>query len=177
MQQNQTFQSRLTGILKHPLFMAGAAAAIALGLFAFVTDMPAYAGTASETCANCHVMDSMYENYNHAAHQPWAECADCHLPHENMISYYVEKGRQGIHDVYVFSTGTTPELIRLNENSKVTMQANCIRCHTDAVETIMTGVQPYDRSCWECHRPAAHGPRGAADPPSRIPSYTPPKGE
>src|SRR5512134_2212527 len=80
MQQTQTLQSRLIGILKHPLFMAGAAAAVALGLFAFVTEAPAYAGTASETCANCHVMDSMYENYYRAAHHQWAECADCHLP-------------------------------------------------------------------------------------------------
>lgn len=162
MQQTQTLQSRLIGILKHPLFMAGAAAAVALGLFAFVTDAASYGGTASETCANCHVMDSMYENYYRAAHQPWAECADCHLPHQNAVTYYMEKGRQGMHDVYVFSTGTTPALIRLNENSKEIVQANCIRCHTEAVETIMTGVQPYDRSCWECHRHAAHGPRGAA---------------
>jgi cytochrome c nitrite reductase small subunit len=67
-----------------------------------------------------------------------------------------------MHDVYVFSTGTTPELIRLNENSREIVQANCIRCHTDAVETIMTGVQPFERRCWDCHRSTAHGDRGSS---------------
>ena len=92
-------------MLRHPLTWAVMAAVAALAVFVFVTEAPAYAGTASETCANCHVMDSMYENYFHAPHRPWAECADCHLPHENAVTYYMEKGRQGMHDVYVFSTG------------------------------------------------------------------------
>jgi cytochrome c nitrite reductase small subunit len=96
---------------KTPIFIAVTAAVIALGVFVFVTDAPAYAGTDSETCNNCHVMNPMYENYYHAAHQRVAECADCHLPHENLVAYYFEKGRQGAHDVYVFSTGTTPEMI------------------------------------------------------------------
>ena len=138
------------------------AAVAALGVFVFVTDAPAYAGTASETCANCHVMDSMYENHFHAPHRTWTECSDCHLPHENVIAYYFEKGRQGMHDVYVFSTGTTPALIRLNENSREIVQENCIRCHEQAVETIMIGVQPFERRCWECHRGTAHGERGSS---------------
>ena len=50
-------------ILKNALYVAIAAAVIALAAFAFVTDAPAYAGTAAATCANCHVMDLMYENY------------------------------------------------------------------------------------------------------------------
>ena len=152
-------------ILKSPLFWAITAAVAALAVFVFVTDAPAYAGTASETCANCHVMDSMYENYYHGAHQPWAECADCHLPHDNLLGYFIEKGRQGMHDVYVFGTGTTPEVIRLNTHSEGIIQENCIRCHKDAVETIMSGAQPFDRGCWECHRSTAHGARGASAVP------------
>lgn len=173
-----TLQSRLTTFLGHPVSLALAAAAAALGLFAFVTEAPAYAGTASETCANCHVMDAAYENYYRGAHQSWAECADCHLPHANLVSTYFEKGRQGMHDVYVFSTGQTPDLIRLNQNSKGIVQANCLRCHAEAVEAIMTGVQPYERSCWECHRRAAHGARGAASANYQDTAlYPQPKGE
>jgi len=165
-------------IFKGTLFLPIAAATAALGVFVFVTDAPAYAGTASETCANCHVMDSMYENYYHAAHQPWAECASCHLPHDNLVNYYFEKGRQGMHDVYVFSTGRTPELIRLNESSKEIVQANCVRCHAEAVETIMTGVQAFERRCWDCHRWTAHGPRGTAAVPFQDTTFYPPgKGE
>ncbi len=150
---------------KIPIFIAIAAAAIALGVFVLVTDAPAYAGTASETCNNCHVMEPMYENYYHAAHQRAAECADCHLPHQNVIAYYIEKGRQGAHDVYVFSLGKTPEVIRANEHSQEIIQSNCIRCHQQTVETITMGAQPFERQCWDCHRNVAHGPRGLSNTP------------
>ena len=40
------------------------------------------------------------------------------------------------------------------------VQANCIRCHNDTVESILAGPQPFDRTCWSCHRSVAHGPRG-----------------
>jgi cytochrome c nitrite reductase small subunit len=149
-------------ILKNAPYLALAAAVVALAVFAFVTDAPAYAGTASATCANCHVMDSMYENYYHAAHHAWAVCADCHLPHTNIVAYYFEKGRQGMHDVYVFGTGQTPPVIHISDHSKSIVQQNCVRCHESAVESIMVGAQPFERDCWECHRNVAHGPRGAA---------------
>ena len=162
-------------MLRNPLFIAIAAAVIALGTFVFVTDAPAYAGTNSETCANCHVMDSMYENYYHSAHREWAECSSCHLPHDNLVNYYFEKGRQGMHDVYVFSTGQTPEVIRANEHSKEIIQENCIHCHEDAVETIMMGTQPFDRYCWDCHRNIAHGARGGSIVPYQDSNFYPVK--
>lgn len=164
--RNQKSSSASQGetMLKAPLFWAAAAAVVALAIFAFVTEAPAYAGTAAETCANCHVMDLMYENYFHGGHRPWAECVDCHLPHDNPVSYYMEKGRQGMHDVYVFGTGQTPQLIRLSDHSRGIIQNNCVRCHEEAVESIMTGMQPFERDCWACHRSAAHGLRGAAMP-------------
>ena len=160
------------------LLLAIAAAVIALGVFVFVTDAPAYAGTASATCANCHVMDSMYENYYHAAHHAWAVCAECHLPHDNVVDYYYEKGRLGMHDVYIFSTGQTPQVIDISLHSKQIVQQNCIRCHQSTVESILAGAQPFERSCWECHRTAAHGPRGAALLPYQDSNlYPPEKGE
>lgn len=143
-----------------PILIALTAFIIAMGVFLLVTDAAAYAGTHAETCNNCHVMHPMYENYYHAAHRRAAECADCHLPHENVIAYYFEKGRQGMHDVYVFSTGTTPELIRANEHSQEIIQSNCIRCHKETVESIVMGPQAFDRNCWDCHRDVAHGERG-----------------
>ena len=152
---------------KNSLIIAVAAAVIALGVFVFVTDTPAMMGSNAETCANCHVMDAAYENWYHAPHEKWTACVDCHLPHENVFSYYFAKGKTGMHDVYVFSTGQTPELIRANEETKEWVQHNCIRCHEDAVESIMVGSQPFDRNCWDCHRNVAHGPRGISIVPQQ----------
>ena len=96
---------------KLPFFIAITAAVIALGFFVYVTDAPAYGGSAPETCANCHVMDSQYENWYHAPHEKFTECVDCHLPHENVVAYYLEKGRQGAKDVYAFTTGNMRSFI------------------------------------------------------------------
>jgi cytochrome c nitrite reductase small subunit len=142
--------------------IAIAAAVLALGYFAFVTDAIAYGGKAPETCANCHVMDSRYENWYHGAHENWAKCADCHLPHDNFAVYYAEKGRQGMKDTYAFVTGNIPPAIRAEEKTKIIVQKNCIHCHENTVESIMAGAQPFDRYCWSCHRDVAHGARGSA---------------
>jgi cytochrome c nitrite reductase small subunit len=149
-------------MFKSPLFIAIAAAVIALGTFVYVTDAPAYGGSDPETCANCHVMDSQYENWYHAPHEKWTECVDCHLPHENLAVYYMEKGRQGAKDVYAFTTGNIPVAIRASEKTKGIIQENCIRCHEQKVESIVMGAQAFDRYCWDCHRNVAHGPRGAS---------------
>jgi cytochrome c nitrite reductase small subunit len=90
---------------------------------------------------------------------------DCHLPHENIVAYYLEKGRQGAKDVYAFTTGNIPVAIRASEKSKSIIQSNCVRCHQATVETVMMGPQPFDRYCWECHRGVSHGTRGASGVP------------
>lgn len=162
---------------KYPLIIAIAVAVIALTFFVFVTDAPAYGGSAPETCANCHVMDSQYENWYHAPHEKFTECVDCHLPHANIVVYYLEKGRQGAKDVYAFTTGNIPIAIRASEKTKGIIQANCIRCHSDTVENIVMGSegQPFDRYCWECHRNVSHGARGASEVPYQDSTLYPTK--
>jgi cytochrome c nitrite reductase small subunit len=152
-------------MIKSPVIIALVIAFLALAYFAYVTDAAAYGGSAPETCANCHVMDSQYENWYHGAHQDWAKCTDCHLPHENPVAYYAEKGRQGMKDTYAFVTGNIPAAIRANDQTKEIVQANCIHCHEESVETIVMGPQPFDRYCWECHRDTAHTARGASGVP------------
>ena len=125
--------------------IAFAAAVIALGYFVFVSDAAAYGGNAPETCANCHAMDSQYENWYHGAHENFAKCTDCHLPHDNFVVYYAEKGRQGAKDTFAFVTGRIPVAIRANEKTKGIIQANCVHCHEDAAETVVMGAQPFDR--------------------------------
>ncbi len=133
---------------------------VALGAFVFVAEPLSYMGTDATTCNNCHVMDTAYENWYHAPHEKVTECVDCHLPHDNLVNYWFEKGKTGMHDVIYFSAGLTPELIRAKPEAQAIIQENCIRCHQDTVETIMAGPQPFERHCWDCHRSVAHGQRG-----------------
>jgi cytochrome c nitrite reductase small subunit len=160
---------------KYPLYLAIAAAVIAFGVFVFVTNAPAYAGTSPSTCNNCHVMDSQYENWYHAAHAEAATCAECHLPHQNIVAYYLAKARTGMHDVYVFSTGQTPILIRAKPETKHIIQDNCVRCHQATVENIVSGPQAFDRYCWDCHRSVAHGARGISIVPYQDATLYPTK--
>jgi cytochrome c nitrite reductase small subunit len=133
---------------------------LALGVFAWVTDAPSYLRHEPSTCNNCHVMDSQYENWYHAAHERFTVCTDCHLPHQNIASYYLYKGYSGMRDVYSFTFKTYPAAIRATQQTDEIVQANCIRCHNDTVENILAGTQPFDRYCWDCHRSIAHGDRG-----------------
>jgi cytochrome c nitrite reductase small subunit len=147
---------------KWPLITGVVVLAAALGIFAFVTDAPAYLGHEPTTCNNCHVMDAQYENWYHAAHERFAVCTDCHLPHQNIVSYYLYKGYSGTKDVFSFTFKTYPAAIRATRQTDKIVQANCIRCHTDTVENIVAGSQPFDRNCWDCHRSVAHGERGSS---------------
>jgi cytochrome c nitrite reductase small subunit len=145
---------------KWPLLIGIAAFLLALGLFAWATDAPAYLGHDPATCNNCHVMDSQYENWFHASHAGRAACSDCHIPHQNLLAYYFYKGKSGMHDVYSFVTRSYPAVIRAGDETRTIVQANCIRCHEDTVESILAGAQPFERNCWDCHRSVAHGERG-----------------
>ncbi len=162
-------------MFKTPFVIAVLSAILALGFFVFVTDAPSYGGSAPETCNNCHVMDSQYENWFHAPHEKVTECVDCHLPHENIAVYYLEKGRQGAKDVFAFTTGNIPVAIRASERTKSIIQDNCLRCHQDTVENIMMGAQPLDRYCWDCHRSVSHGDRGSSSVPYQDSTLYPTK--
>lgn len=157
-------------MLKLPLIIGIAAFVVAPGALLVVTDAPAYIGSDPSTCNNCHVMDAAYENWYHAGHShAQVECVDCHLPHTSVLAYYVEKGRSGMHDVWVFATGQTPATIRASEETKQIVQANCIRCHEPAVQNMLTESQDFDRRCWDCHRAVAHGDRGISIAPRQHP--------
>jgi len=146
--------------VKRYLVISFIALAAALGTFLYMTDGFSYLGHNPTSCANCHVMDSAYENWYHGGHGPSILCSECHAPHGNIIVYYFVKTKLGVRDVYSFSTGQIPTLIRATDATKRDVQANCIRCHAETVKDVMAGPQPYDRLCWDCHRATSHGERG-----------------
>jgi len=145
---------------KPPVVIAIVALTVALGVFAWATNATAYLGHNPSTCNNCHVMDAAYENWYHAAHQRFADCNECHLPHQNIVVYYLYKGYSGMKDVLSFASGSYPVAIRAEPLTRQIVQKNCIRCHEGTVNNILAGAQPFDRQCWDCHRTVMHGERG-----------------
>ena len=145
------------------------------GVFIYAAKPFSYFGTQASTCNNCHVMSSPYENWFHAPHAKVTECVDCHLPHDNPINYWYEKGKTGMHDVIYFSAGLAPVMIRAKPETQVIIQANCIRCHKDTVENIVMGPQPLERHCWDCHRSVSHGQRGISLEPYQDSAIYPAK--
>ncbi len=133
------------------LFMATLAAAV-FGLF--VLFGPPNLLAVSETpefCASCHLHESTYEDWFHFGAHRNNKCVDCHLPGENVAVHYVWKSIDGMKDVALFYSGQVPENIMLTSHGQKVVQANCIRCHSTAVEMIDN-----DRQCWSCHRRMSH---------------------
>jgi cytochrome c nitrite reductase small subunit len=147
--------------LKLPILVGMIALAAVVGVGLVATNFTAYLGNNPTTCNNCHVMDGAYEGWFHGAHQAWADCTDCHTPHA-FIPKYIVKAESGYHHVTAFVFGNIPDAIRAMESSRKVIQANCIRCHKDAVEAIIAGPMAMDfgRYCFDCHRTVAHGERG-----------------
>jgi cytochrome c nitrite reductase small subunit len=136
-----------------------AALLVVVGVGLYVTDFTAYLGNNPSTCNNCHVMDAVYESWYHGGHKTWANCNDCHTPHD-LIPKYLVKAQSGYHHVTAFMFGNIPDAIRAKDSSRAVVQENCIRCHADTVSTMMENSMEFDRYCFECHRNVAHGERG-----------------
>lgn len=130
-----------------------------IGVGLYVTDFTAYLGNNPTSCNNCHVMDAVYESWYHGGHKQWAVCADCHTPHALIPKYWV-KAVSGYHHVTAFISGKFPPAIRAKESSRKIIQENCIRCHQTTVAPLLESSQPFDRTCFDCHRTVAHGERG-----------------
>lgn len=117
-----------------------------------------------EFCASCHVMEAEYESWQHQGAHRRQACVDCHLPHDNLASYYVWKSIDGMKDVFVFHSGRVPERIEISERGQGFIQGNCIRCHSAAVDRMLSTKRP----CWECHRRLQHRLTGSFPPVQAI---------
>jgi cytochrome c nitrite reductase small subunit len=145
--------------MKLPIIIGVVALIAALIAGAYVTEFTTYLGDNPTTCNNCHVMDAAYEGWYHGAHQRAATCNDCHVPHD-FIPKYIVKAQSGYHHVTAFIFGPIPDDIRATEASLGIVQDNCIRCHLNTVEDMMSFHSTNEGYCFECHRNISHGVRG-----------------
>jgi cytochrome c nitrite reductase small subunit len=138
-----------------------------VGLFIYVF----YIGKASsylsdepKVCMNCHVMAPQYATWSHSSHRIITNCNDCHVPHNNFVSHYFFKAKDGIRHSFMFSLRLEPQVIRIKKAGLFVVQENCKRCHKQLIEqTCLINVtgQNYSKGegklCWECHRELPHG--------------------
>jgi cytochrome c nitrite reductase small subunit len=133
--------------------------AAGLGLFVFhISRADSYLSDAPETCMNCHVMTTEYVTWQHGSHAHVATCNDCHVPHDNLVSQYSFKARDGLWHATVFTMRWEPQVIRLSKGAIPVVENNCRRCHAGVIENVSLAKQAPDAEhCWDCHQEVPHG--------------------
>ncbi len=116
--------------------------------FSYLVDDP-------KACANCHIMQSVYDRWSHGSHKAVATCNDCHTP-AFFSGKYIVKAINGWNHSVAFTTGNFSEPLQITGfNEKVT-QMQCLKCHA----ALMSSVMPYhgneEMNCMTCHSGVGH---------------------
>ena len=129
--------------------LVGIAVGMAL-LLVRIANATSYLSDDPLTCINCHVMTDAYASWQRGSHGRVAVCVDCHVPHSNLVAKYAFKSRDGLKHSYVFTAGSTPQVLDLSAPAVPVVQANCVRCHDDLLSMVrLAGAT--ERRCWDCH--------------------------
>lgn len=161
---------------RRTLVLAAAVGVLAgLGGFTFrYAEGLSYFSTEPRACANCHIMRPQYDSWQKASHHTVATCVDCHLP-QAFIPKYLAKASNGWHHSKGFTLQDFAEPIQIKPGNSAILQANCLRCHADAVHLMVAGART-DRdavTCVHCHATVGHGERaglGGALRPEELPT-------
>ncbi|MGM0376191.1 MAG: cytochrome c nitrite reductase small subunit [Bacteroidota bacterium] len=138
---------------------------IGLGIYVIhISKAPSYLSDEPETCINCHIMGPQYATWSHSSHREWANCNDCHVPHNNVLNHYYFKAKDGMRHSAMFTFRLEPQVIFIKQAGKDVVQQNCERCHEELItDTKLTTMRPEihrginNRYCTECHREVPHG--------------------
>ncbi|HHU38861.1 MAG TPA: cytochrome c nitrite reductase small subunit [Propionibacterium sp.] len=161
----------LLGILKSysgvAIGIAGGLVGILLGIAVFTFGYAggwAYFGNDPQTCNQCHAMNEQYDGWLKGSHTNVAGCNDCHSPHDNIISKYVNKADNGFWHALKFTTRQYPENIKIRDMNRQVTQDACIYCHGGLVEgvsstrTFSDSVNGHSTriDCLQCHAEVGH---------------------
>ena len=128
-----------------------------------ISKVGSYLSDEPETCVNCHIMAPQYATWNHSSHRQWANCNDCHVPHNNVFNKYYFKAKDGMRHASMFTLRLEPQVIFIKEDGKQVVHNNCVRCHSNLLDidqkltNISFNHSHTERNCWECHREVPHG--------------------
>ena len=140
------------------LLLAGIVGAIfGMGGFTFVyAEGGSYFSNDPEACINCHVMQEVFDGWNHGSHKAVAACNDCHTPH-TFPAKYIVKGINGWNHSVAFTIGDFPEPIRITALNHDVAQENCLYCHGNLVTAISHEADDNPTDCLRCHAGVGHG--------------------
>ncbi len=147
-------------------------ALVGLGAFTFqYAEGLSYLSNDPAACANCHVMNDVFDSWRKGPHHANATCNDCHVP-PRFFAKYLAKGLNGYHHSTGFTfQSSTPdepgarrvfvEPIRIKPANSQILQDNCLRCHGDLVHEVVRGSTWADDAirCVQCHHAVGHGAR------------------
>ena len=139
--------------------LVGVAAGVGIFTFWYARG-GSYFSNDSRTCVNCHIMREQYDGWQKAPHHAVATCNDCHVPHD-LIGKYATKVDHGYRHSKGFTLQDFLEPIRIKEHSLKVVQDNCLRCHADFVDPLVShhGAPEDVLDCVHCHRGVGHGAR------------------
>ncbi len=154
-------------------FIAGGLVAVALTLgvaqFIYVTGDDKF-------CNSCHVMNPMTEAFAKDVHGGAgktgfkAECAACHLPHDNIFKYTFQKAVTGTYEL-MSNTFGSPEKIdwqaRRQNRANYVYDSGCLHCHGDLDRVVANNQKAFlahrdyfakniNKKCVECHENVGH---------------------
>lgn len=150
------------GLPNRVVFLAAAllmGAVLGLGSFTFhYAKGTSYLSSASEACANCHIMQDHYDAWVKSSHAKFAQCNDCHSPHDFIGKYYC-KSRNGYFHSKAFTLQNFHEPIMIHDYNRGVVEDNCRYCHQDLVHSIDTYLHDDENeplSCIRCHADVGH---------------------
>ena len=116
-----------------------------------------------QDCTGCHAMERPARRWRMGSHARVAACRDCHSP-EGAWSRWGQQATTGVRHGVRQAMGPGPGPYPLDETSRATLQAACLRCHPENLRGPLRLPLPADaihldprRSCLGCHsghRPA-----------------------
>jgi cytochrome c-type protein NapC len=127
-------------------------------------------------CGACHTMDPFVASYRqdvhggNGVHGVRAKCTDCHLSHEDLVSYLWTKTRFGAHDVWAQLTYDLDAIDwkgKRSHRESFVFDSGCLKCHADLERASMANTKafvahkPYflgeiQSKCVSCHENVGH---------------------
>ncbi len=167
-------------------YLIFAAAFIGLGmLISFISAIAIQKTSGVQFCSSCHSMKPMADAYRNSLHGGFGEkgvvakCADCHLPHESLIGYLIQKGKSGMWDLWVETTHDTSKIDwfeRREDKRHFVYDSGCLHCHENLLKATKLKSKPFiahkayfsnklkvkddkkwkKAQCVDCHRYVGH---------------------